>query len=309
MQPIETIGALVFVSIVALVFVLAGSALVRVVKKTQVGSAQGRVDRASLVLASIGLGCIAYGYFVEPYRLSVTHVDIPTSKMRHGSTAIRIVHFSDLHSDPKARLEPRLPPAIAAEHPDIIVFTGDSINSPDGLPVFQQVLTSLTKIAPTFVVKGNWDTGFWPEVNRFSGTGAHELNATAERLEIRGTPIWIAGLAVDNERGLEPAVKSIPAGEFSVLLYHYPDLLQEAAAQHVDLYCAGHTHGGQIALPFYGALITLSKFGKRYEGGLYHQAETWMYVNRGIGMEGGPAPRVRFWATPEITTIEIRPAS
>jgi len=110
---------------------------------------------------------------------------------------------SDLHSDPKARLEPRLPTALAAEDPDVIVFTGDSINSPEGLPVF--------------------------------------------------------------------------------------------------------THGGQIALPFYGALITLSKFGKRYESGLYHEAQTSMYVNRGIGMEGGFAPRVRFWATPEITTIEIRP--
>ena len=54
----------------------------------------------------------------------------------------------------------------------------------------------------------------------------------------------------------------------------------------MDLYCAGHIHGGQIALPFYGALVTLSKYGKRFEAGLYRVGETWLYVNRGIGMEG-----------------------
>jgi hypothetical protein len=75
----------------------------------------------------------------------------------------------------------------------------------------------------------------------------------------------------------------------------------------VDLYCAGHTHGGQVALPLYGALITFSKYGKKYEAGLYREGETWLYVNRGIGMEGGSTPRVRFWAPPEVTVIEVSP--
>ena len=59
--------------------------------------------------------------------------------------------------------------------------------------------------------------------------------------------------------------------------------------------------------PFYGALITLSKYGKRFEGGTYKVDNTWLNVNRGIGMEGGPAPRVRFWAPPEITVIDVLP--
>jgi predicted MPP superfamily phosphohydrolase len=89
-----------------------------------------------------------------------------------------------------------------------------------------------------------------------------------------------------------------------VLLYHFPDAIAQAARLRVDLYCAGHTHGGQVALPFYGALITLSGFDKKYEAGLYREHDTWMYVNRGIGMEGS-APRVRFCARPEVTIIEI----
>jgi predicted MPP superfamily phosphohydrolase len=74
----------------------------------------------------------------------------------------------------------------------------------------------------------------------------------------------------------------------------------------VDPYLAGHTHGGQVALPFYGALATLSAFGKEFESGLHRVADTWEYTNRGIGMEGGAAPRMRFAARPEVTVIEVR---
>jgi predicted MPP superfamily phosphohydrolase len=54
-------------------------------------------------------------------------------------------------------------------------------------------------------------------------------------------------------------------------------------------------------------MVTMSNTGKQYEAGLYHEMATWLYVNRGVGMEGGPAPRVRFWSQPELTVIDIRP--
>jgi uncharacterized protein len=61
-------------------------------------------------------------------------------------------------------------------------------------------------------------------------------------------------------------------------------------------------------LPFYGALITYAKYGKRFESGLYRAGKTTLYINRGIGMEGGSTPRVRFFARPEITVFHVRPA-
>jgi predicted MPP superfamily phosphohydrolase len=101
---------------------------------------------------------------------------------------------------------------------------------------------------------------------------------------------------------------SVPPGVLMVFLHHYPDEIYEVAKQQVDLYCAGHTHGGQVALPIYGALITFSRFGKRFESGLYKVEDTHLYVNRGIGMDGGFAPRVRFCARPEVTVIDIAAA-
>lgn len=313
MSNAEYLRLLLFLAFIAIVYVLAASIgvrwLLQKLKRPALSKNPRQVwyRRIVLTVAGVGLLCLGYGYFVEPYWLSVTHVSINSPKLTKGSRPIRIVHISDLHSDPKPRLEGRLPQTIAAEQPDLIVFTGDSINSPAGLPVFRECLTELAKIAPTFVVKGNWDAWYWHDLNLFAGTGAHELNRSSSLVEVRGMPVWVSGVAVEDERMMEQAVSSIPNGAFMVFLYHYPDLIAEAAALKVDLYCAGHTHGGQIALPLYGALITFSKYGKRYEAGLYREGETWLYVNRGIGMEGGPVPRVRFWARPEVTVIEISP--
>jgi predicted MPP superfamily phosphohydrolase len=95
----------------------------------------------------------------------------------------------------------------------------------------------------------------------------------------------------------------------TVFLTHSPDAITAVAREKVDLCCCGHTHGGQIALPFYGALITLTRTGKQFEAGLYRVGQTWLYVNRGIGMEGGWLPRVRFCARPELTLIDLTPAA
>jgi predicted MPP superfamily phosphohydrolase len=90
-----------------------------------------------------------------------------------------------------------------------------------------------------------------------------------------------------------------------VLLYHAPDLMPEAADYGLDLYLCGHTHGGQVRLPIFGAILTSSQYGKKYEMGLYESGRTHMYVSRGVGLEGLSAPRIRFLAPPEITLVTL----
>jgi predicted MPP superfamily phosphohydrolase len=297
-------------ALIALIYVHTGVIVFRLARrKYQGGFVKKGLDIATLAAAMSGGVCIAYGYFIEPNELSITHVQINTPKIPVGSEPIRIVHLSDIHSEREPRLEPLLPEAVARQKPDVIVLSGDYYNSRDAIPVFKTALVALTKIAPTLAVKGNWETDFYRRTKPFEGTDAHELDGNAVRLQIRGVPIWFAGLAAHNELALVPMLKNIPRDEFVVLVYHYPDSIHEAADLGVDLYCAGHTHGGQVTLPFYGALVTLSKFGKRYEAGLYQERSTWMYVNRGVGLDGGMWPRVRFMAPPEVTTIDIRPGS
>ncbi|MCA1594316.1 MAG: metallophosphoesterase [Acidobacteria bacterium] len=311
----ESSAVLLFLCVVAAVYILAAGALLRIVLRrmgrgSKPAPSRFWIERTVLVFAVAGLLCFAYGYFVEPYWPEVTRVRVESGKLAGASRPLRIAHISDLHCDPQPRLEERLPDIIAAEHPDLIVFTGDSINTPDGLPVLKPLLTRLAQIAPTYAVKGNWDTGFWAGRDLFGGTGVKELNAEALKVDVAGVPIWIAGAPYGKAGKIGDILEGVPTGAFTIFLYHTPDaILDVAQLKKVDLYCAGHTHGGQVALPLYGALVTLSKFGKRYEAGLYREGETWLYVNRGIGMEGGSAPRVRFWSRPEVTIIELTAAA
>jgi predicted MPP superfamily phosphohydrolase len=90
-----------------------------------------------------------------------------------------------------------------------------------------------------------------------------------------------------------------------VLLHHTPDLMPQAVSLGVDLYLAGHTHGGQWRLPGFGAILTSSRYGKRYEAGHYHEAGTHLYVSRGVGMEGFGAPRARIFCPPEVVSITL----
>ena len=317
----ESAAVQIFICAVAAVYVLAACALARaLLRRGGLMSAPSRrtlrAERAVFALAGAGVLCFAYGYFVEPYWPQVTRTRITSARLAGATRPVRVVHISDLHCDPAPRLEDRLPDIIAAERPDLIVFTGDSLNSPAGLPVLKPLLTRLARIAPTFAVRGNWDVWYWGRQDLFGGTGVRELNGEAVRVDVKaaGTPVWVAGAAYGERDAwlhgpggkVGRALGEVPEGAPVVFLYHTPDeILDIAATNRVDLYCAGHTHGGQVALPLYGALVTFSKFGKRYESGLYREGQTSLYVNRGLGMEGGLAPRVRFWARPEISVIEI----
>ena len=312
MLPAEIVRVALFLIFVGVVYAYALVAVIRrALKRPRGGSVRQFAERTTIVLALMGTGCILYARFIEPYRLSTTHTKISSAKIPTGARPIRIVHLSDIHSDATPRLEPALPDAVRQQNPDLILMTGDYFNSLEGLAVFRSCLSALAKIAPTYVVKGNWESGRFPRVRPFDGTEVHELDGNAVRLRVGEATIWLAGSSPRNRTALtdqRQALARIPPDEFKILLRHHPSAVFEAVDYGVDLFLTGHTHGGQVALPFYGALVTLSRLDKMLESGLYQFRGTWVYVNRGVGMDGGFLPRVRFWSPPELAVIEIEPA-
>jgi hypothetical protein len=167
-------------------------------------------------------------------------------------------------------------------------------------------MTRLAAIAPTYAVRGNWD---WENVRAatlYSGTGATELVQKVQPVRIRGATLYLVGVAWPDWLPATPLQNIPPPGALTVMMYHTPDLATQVPIK-ADLLLVGHTHGGQVALPFYGALITLCGEGKRFERGMYDLGGPMMNVNRGIGMEGGHLPRVRFLARPDVSLIEIVP--
>ena len=264
-----------------------------------------RPARCVHILAIVGIFCIMYGYFVEPYWIEVKTVEIGTEKLSH--TRLKVVHISDTHCDIKIRNEKKMVEIINEIAPDIIVFTGDTLNTSAALTSFKDMMSSLKAGIGKFAVRGNFDVGLWRNLDLFSETGFQELDGNIVSLEKDGEKFQISGLSIQKGILYSNILKRTSPDQFNMFLYHYPDLIEDLDDLNVDLYLAGHTHGGQVALPIYGAIITLTKYGKKYEAGRYDVNDTVLYINRGMGMEGGHAPRVRFAARPEITVINIVP--
>ena len=311
----EAIMALLVVGLTLFVYGGAGVAIVRrlalAIKRRPARLAGERWrwgERIVIALAGVGLLCVLYAWQIEPYWVEVTGATVHTDKLPGGAAPIRIVHISDLHCDPKERLEDDLPGVIAGLRPDAICFAGDALNSTGGLDNFRKLMTALAEIAPTYAVWGNWDRDRFSEIDLYGGTGVRLLHDRSEELTVGGQTITMAGVRHQNnlgpglDRALAEANPDLPL----VLLCHVPHVILDLPGRGVDVCLAGHVHGGQIALPFYGAIITLSPTGKRFESGLYKHEDTHLYVNRGIGMNG-VMPRLRFFSRPEVTVIELGP--
>lgn len=256
-------------------------------------------------LAVIGIICFLYGYFIEPRLIEVTKLQIRTSKLSQES--FRIVQISDLHCDKKPLSENSMVEIINGLEPDIIVFTGDAVNVPSALPLFKETMNNLKASLSKVAVYGNWETQHWPGLDYYSETDIKLLDAETVELLKNSETITVTGLNCAKPMLAESIFRKLSSDHFNMFLYHYSDLVEDIDKYNIDLYLCGHTHGGQVALPFYGALITLSKFGKKYESGMYSVGDTILYVNRGIGMDSFPAPRMRFLAKPEITVFDIIP--
>ena len=192
--------------------------------------------------------------------------------------------------------------------PDIIVFTGDAINERAGLPRFRESLKSLNAKTGKFAVRGNIESWYFSDIDIFKDTGFRVLSNESLKLSKDGESFYISGVDYGFEDKASDLIDKIPSSSLNIFLYHTPDLIEDVSSEKVDLYLCGHTHGGQVRIPFYGSLITLSVHGKKYDMGLYKVDRTFVYVNRGLGTEGGNVPPVRFLCRPEITVFSITPA-
>jgi uncharacterized protein len=252
-------------------------------------------QRGIVFSAFIGIICIFYGYVVEPGRITTTYLELKSGKILHNQK-IRLVHISDLHIEDEGKHELVIPEIIRKENPDLIVLTGDYLNSDEAQPVLKRLLGKLQAPYGVYAITGNFDY-----INTI-GPVFKETNVRILLNESVSLNIGNSKLSLSSDNFSIP--KSQPDA-YRIFLYHSPDLIPEAGKSGFDLYLCGHTHGGQVRLPFYGALITFSKYGKRYERGYYREDNMDVYVNSGIGLEPGVLYSARFLCPPEITIITV----
>jgi hypothetical protein len=262
----------------------------------------------------VGTLLVIYAFWIEPHRLTVTRQTLRSRKMKPGAP-LRVLHLGDLHIERVTDRERRMIALTRSLQPDVILFSGDFLNlsnihDPVAWDECRSVLKELAAPLGVYAVSGS------PAVDQdevvpqvLAGMPVRWLRDERITLERDGQQLDVVGLTCTHKPFEdEPRLKAIlpaPPERFTLLLYHAPDLAPEAAAAGVDLQFSGHTHGGQVRLPLYGALYTGSLYGKRFECGRYNVEGLTLYITRGIGMEGKGAPRVRLLCPPEIIVWEI----
>ena len=260
---------------------------------------RGRLVRAALIADVVLALCAADAWLVEPRSLSITRISAASSKIAAKTGPIKIVHISDTHFVRRTALTDKVLRAARAERPDLLFVTGDvaQMGGHDARQ-FRGFLSSLCSIAPTYICTGYDDER---ALHRASGGRGVILDRKIEVVNVRGTRVRIASRNV-----ILPWLR----GEMSdkslfLVLVHNPDDLPRVAPVGADWCFAGHTHGGQVRLPIWGAITTGAATGKRYEYGRYRIGDMQAFVTRGIGLEPRPAPQVRFLCPPEIMVLTL----
>jgi predicted MPP superfamily phosphohydrolase len=291
--------------------------------------------RRSLAIGAAGtLGVGAYSVFIEPHELSVEHIDLLLSRLPKTFDGFKLAQISDLHygpnSEPQITVGDRQMSALVERvirlGPDLVVITGDFVTLPWITPHNQaahlaqhkaaarnaepcaQILAELARKISTIAILGNHDSlsGADMVVSALTSHNVDVLRNRAVPLERASRRLWLVGLedALEGHPDMDVALRNVPKAEPVILLVHEPDFADVAARYPVDLQLSGHSHGGQIRLPFVGPLH-LPEMGRKYPSGLRQIRSMFLYTNRGIGTLMVP---VRFNCTPEITLLTLHAA-
>ncbi|MEJ2551085.1 MAG: metallophosphoesterase [Anaerolineales bacterium] len=257
---------------------------------------------AVLTICTVLVG--VYAFLIEPHWLKTTRVTIRTDKL---ASPIRLAVIADVQTDRPGKYEQHVFELVADEHPDLILFAGDylHISDEDDYLAAKEKLNALLLRAGLeaplgmYAVRGNVDWGDWDEI--FAGTPVVPIEVTSTR---NLGPVVLTGMTLTDSGN--PGFSLPGQAKYHIAVGHKPDYsLGEVNA---DLLIAGHTHGGQVRLPLIGPIFTLSRVPRAWAAGITQIAPgQYLIVSRGIGMERGNAPRLRFLCRPELLIVDLLP--
>lgn len=246
--------------------------------------------------------------FINP--LTVTDYSYTSTKVPSSFDGFKIVHISDFHCKEFGYQEEDLIHTIREAKPDIIFFTGDSIDNKHTIDNYHYLLSGIYGIAPIYYINGNHE--YDPLAPFDEMLALHEefhvidLNDSSVVLTQGNDSILISGLDFrDTMRGLRSGIDYANTSIFNILLYHGTDKFDGIAPYNYDLVLSGHTHGGIVCLPFIGGLIANQKeFFPKYDSGIFTVGNSTMISSRGLGDASVP----RFHNPREVVTITLHTA-
>lgn len=224
---------------------------------------------------------------------------------------LKIAHLSDLHMKKKESVHEKIIAELTKTNPDIIVITGYFVEKPENIELCIEFVKRLKAKYGVWAVMGNWEH-WMGDPKRFikclKKTGINLLINENRKIKIGDTFLYIAGVddPFSRKDNLPLALEGIPLNSekiFTILLAHSPDIFELAKQHNILLTLVGHTHGGQVRLPFIGPLYSLTPNMGKYSMGLFKENNSQMYVNPGIGVSKIP---FRFFCPPELTIIKLQ---
>jgi len=270
---------------------------------------------ALLTCIGIGSGGYFYARTIEPALLDIQTVQIRHPLIPASFDGVKMVQFSDTHLGFQYTLRQfaGLMQKINELKPDIVFFTGDLMDAPNRYKDLEKIAPVLAKLHASlgkFCIYGNHDHGgYGSELYKQIMEDADFTLLLNESviLEKKNSRIGIAGIddAMLGRPDIRAATQHIPDHIFTLLLSHAPDLADAASYYKIDWQLSGHSHGGQVKLPCFGALVT-PPFARKYLEGHYllgQARKLHLYVNRGIGTTRLP---FRFMAKPELTVFTLQ---
>lgn len=291
---------------------------------------RGSPVKATVFIGGAGLLLATYffAYHIEPYRLDVTRYEFEHPSLAGLERPILIAQIADIQTDRTGRYERKVLETLAELSPDLIIFCGDFVQISDperekevaaGLHALIQELVPEPPFG-SYAVLGDVDT---PEVwtPLFQSGNIRLMADEIFELRLPGVSVDLVGLAVETSHtgrpesltkafsGTRSASRSGSYPErLKIVFGHGPDYVASLDDSHTPfLALAGHTHGGQVRLPFVGPLITFSNLPRRLADAYEPFGGGFLSVSRGIGMERLEAPRLRFLCRPELRLITLKP--
>lgn len=271
------------------------------------------------VLISAALMCLIAWAIWGNTALEVTEYEIASERIPEAFSGFRIAQVSDLHNAEFGEENARLISMLSQTDPDIIVITGDLIDSRNtDIDIALEFCGSATEIAPVYYITGNHEARTAEYKHLKAGleeAGVVILDNKKTELTREGESMTLIGIddpsfPTDYLLGDAASVTATILDElqnesdgYTVLLAHRPELFDTYVASGIDLVFSGHAHGGQFRLPFIGGLVAPNQgLFPEYDAGLFTEENTTMIVSRGIGNSIIP---LRFNNRPEIIVVEL----
>lgn len=268
-----------------------------------------KISRRRFLTGAIALVAGGGGYlWYERHVVQVRRYTVPVAGLPEVFRGFTILHLSDLHSKTFGPAQHDLLALIKTLRYDMVAITGDLVNNHRPDPVPAADLVKGLKDAPVYWVSGNHEFNADRRLKRLlSANGALFIDNMVIRLERDGHHIWLVGIEypVWDLRPLDRVITLVPDAAPKILLAHAPRIFDKAAGYGIDLVLVGHTHGGQIRIPFLGSLYASGEgFFPPRDYGLFREGKTAMVVSGGLGETGPP---IRINIPPEVGLVTLVP--